>query len=157
MKRLILALLIGVTFLTGPALAVEPDEMLKDPALEARARALSQKLRCLVCQNETIDDSNAKLAKDLRILLRERLTAGDTDEQAVAYLVDRFGEFVLLKPRFAPHTYLLWFSPFVLLALGGFFLYRARKKSAAPAPGEAPLDEAERKMLGELTGAQKSD
>ena len=88
----------------APALAVQPDEMLKDPALEARARALSAELRCLVCQNQSIDDSDAALAHDIRVLLRERLTAGDTDEQVIDYLVARYGEFILLKPRFNGHT-----------------------------------------------------
>src|SRR6478672_9313560 len=99
------------------ALAVQPDEILKDGALEARARALSQELRCMVCQNQSIDDSDAPLAKDLRILVRERLTAGDTDNQVIDFLVARYGEFVLLKPRFNAHTLLLWLAPFGVLII----------------------------------------
>src|ERR1041384_1887939 len=95
-----------------PALAVQPDEILKDAALEPRARTLSQELRCMVCQNQSIDDSDAPLAKDLRVLVRERLTAGDSDRQVIDFLVTRYGEFVLLKPRFSMHTLLLWLAPF---------------------------------------------
>ncbi len=133
--------------------AVEPSEILDDPKLEARARALSKNLRCLVCQNESIDESNADLAKDLRILLRERLKAGDTDEEAVQYLVDRYGEYVLLKPRFASHTLVLWIGPFLVLLIGAYALWRARRKVAtAPAAKkvEADLSEEERKRLEEL-------
>lgn len=111
-----------------PAFAVNPDEILANPALESRARALSQGLRCLVCQNQSIDDSDAGLAKDLRVLLRERLTAGDTDEQAMAYIVNRYGNFVLLKPPFQWNTALLWLSPALLLLLAGagFYSYLRR-------------------------------
>ncbi len=133
--------------------AVEPSEMLKDPKLEARARNISKNLRCLVCQNESIDESNADLARDLRVLLRERLKAGDTDEEAVNYLVSRYGEYVLLKPRLAPHTYILWFGPFAVLLIGGLALYYARRKSSASqaaARVEAGLSEEERKRLEEL-------
>src|SRR3954465_14992811 len=112
--RLIALTLLTATLLSMPrqALAVQPDEILTDPALEGRARALSQELRCMVCQNQSIDDSDAPLAKDLRVLVRERLTAGDTDNQVIDFLVARYGEFVLLKPRVSIHTLLLWFSPF---------------------------------------------
>ncbi len=136
------------------ALAVEPDEMLKDPKLEARARRLSQQLRCLVCQNENIDESNADLARDIRILLRERLKAGDTDEQAIQFLVDRYGEYVLLKPRFAPHTLILWIGPFLVLGLGLFAaaVYLRRRVRSAPeaSRAEAPLSEEERERLRRL-------
>jgi len=111
-------LLIILAFASA-AHAVEPSEMLADPVLEARARDISKGLRCLVCLNENIDDSNAGLASDLRILLRERLTAGDTNEQAVAYIVDRYGEFVLLKPTFSQRNYILWFTGPLLLLFGG--------------------------------------
>ena len=138
----------------APALAVEPDEMLKDPKLEARARRLSQELRCLVCQNESIDESNAPLARDIRILLRERLKAGDTDEEAIQFLVDRYGEYVLLKPRFALHTLFLWVGPFLVLLAGliAAFIYMRRRVRAAPqaASAEAPLTEEERQRLQEL-------
>ena len=139
---------------TAPAFAVEPDEMLKDPQLEARARKLSQNLRCLVCQNESIDESNAPLARDIRILLRERLKAGDTDQQAIQYLVDRYGEYVLLKPRFAPHTLFLWLGPFLVLLAGLFaaFIYLRKRVATAPeaTAAEAPLSDEERQRLQEL-------
>src|SRR5579862_2617984 len=106
--------LIGLALLgTGQALAVQPDEILKDPALEARARVLSRELRCMVCQNQSIEDSEAPLARDLRILVRERLSKADSDPQVVDFLVARYGEFVLLKPRFEWHTALLWLTPAV--------------------------------------------
>ncbi|NJM30448.1 MAG: cytochrome c-type biogenesis protein CcmH [Rhizobiales bacterium] len=124
-----------------PGFAVEPDEVLADPALEARARALSSEFRCLVCQNESIDESNAPLAKDLRILIRQRLTAGDSDTQVTNFLVDRYGEFVLLRPRLTPQTLLLWGLPFALLAIiAGFLLGRRRKINAG---SETPLSAGE--------------
>ncbi|MEP5779221.1 MAG: cytochrome c-type biogenesis protein, partial [Hyphomicrobiales bacterium] len=110
--------LIFLCFNVLPALAVNPDEVLSDPALEARARALSVNLRCLVCQNQSIDDSDAELAKDLRVLVRERLVAGDSDVAVIDYIVARYGEYVLLKPRLGAHTIVLWLSPFVLLFIG---------------------------------------
>jgi cytochrome c-type biogenesis protein CcmH len=119
--------------LTIPALAVQPDEVLPDPALESRARALSRELRCMVCQNQSIDDSDAPLARDLRILVRDRLKAGDSDRQVVDYLVDRYGEFVLLKPRVAWHTAVLWASPVLVLLIGVLALVRLRRRAAAPA------------------------
>lgn len=141
-----------IVSLIGPALAVAPDEVLDDPALEARARALSSHLRCMVCQNQSIDDSDAPLAKDLRILLRERLVAGDTDEQVVDYLVDRYGEFVLLKPRFALHNLILWAAaPVALLAgLIGIFLAVRRRKSAPGTVASQPLSEDEKARLDAL-------
>src|SRR6201984_1633476 len=102
----------------SPAIALGPDEVLSDAALEARARSLSKELRCMVCQNQSIDDSDAPLARDLRILVRERLEAGDSDQQVIDFLVARYGEFVLLKPRFSPHTALLWLGPATLLVIG---------------------------------------
>ena len=119
-----------------PAHAVNPDEVLSDPALEERARDLSAKLRCLVCQNQSIDDSDAELAKDLRVIVRERLVAGDSDEAVIDFIVARYGEFVLLHPRFGPHTWLLWVSPFVLILLGGvslFVMQRRRPKRTVEA------------------------
>ena len=119
-----------------PAHAVNPDEVLSDPALEERARDLSAKLRCLVCQNQSIDDSDAELAKDLRVIVRERLVAGDSDEAVIDFIVARYGEFVLLHPRFAAHTWLLWVSPFVLILLGGvslFVMQRRRPKRTVEA------------------------
>jgi cytochrome c-type biogenesis protein CcmH len=119
------------------AQAVMPDEMLKNAGLEARAREISQNLRCLVCQNQSIDDSNAPLAKDLRVIVRERLTAGDSNEQVVGYVVQRYGNYVLLKPPFQGDTALLWLLPFILmvLALGAAWAYL--KQQPAPEEGEA--------------------
>ena len=122
------------------ARAVEPSEILADPALEARARALSLNLRCLVCQNQSIDDSNAPLAKDLRVIVRERLTAGDSDTQVMDYLVVRYGDFILLSPPLKAGTLLLWAAPFgvLLLGMGGIFwaARRRRVESAAALSGE---------------------
>lgn len=145
MRALLLALALLVA---APASAVQPDEMLADPALEARARAISEGLRCLVCRNESIDDSNADLARDLRLLVRERLTAGDTDDEVVAYIVDRYGEFVLLKPRFSAENALIWLAgPLVfLLGLGIAVAYLRRRRPRAAA-GEAPLTAEERRRL----------
>ena len=129
-------LLLALFLLAAPALAVQPDERLADPALEARARALSRELRCIVCQNESIDDSNATLAKDIRVLLRERLSAGDSDAQAKAFLVARYGDFVLLRPPVRTETWLLWYGPFALLALGAAVAFAAlrRRRPVPPAP-----------------------
>ena len=114
-------------------MAVKPDEVLADPALEARARALSEGLRCMVCQNQSIDESDADLARDLRILVRQRLVAGDTDQQVMDYVVSRYGEFVLLKPRFSLRNALLWGTPVLLLLVGGVFivLSHASRRSLA--------------------------
>ena len=124
-----------------PALAVQPDEMLKDPVLEARARALSQELRCMVCQNQSIDDSDAPLARDLRILVRERLSAGDSDRQVIDFLVARYGEFVLLKPRLSWHTALLWLAPFAVIVIGAIGFVAAGRRRAAPAVEQLSPDE----------------
>lgn len=132
-----------------PAWAVNPDEILKDPALEARARALSTELRCLVCQNQSIDDSDAPLAKDLRVLLRERLEAGDSDKQVMSYLVERYGEFILLKPSFGAHTLLLWLLPFVLLGVGIVIVIMGRRRSRQAA-GQEGLSDEEAKQLKTL-------
>ena len=135
MRRLVVALLAGLA--AASALAVQPDEMLADPALEARAREISRDLRCLVCQNQSIDDSDAPLAHDLRVLLRQRLLAGDSNEQARQYLVDRYGDYVLLKPPFKKTTLVLWLGPPALLLAGAaaaFAVYRQRRlKPAADA------------------------
>jgi cytochrome c-type biogenesis protein CcmH len=149
MKRFLLLLALLAAF-AARALAVEPGERLADPALEARARAISKELRCLVCQNESIDDSNAALAHDLRLLLRERLAAGDSDQAVREFLVSRYGQFVLLRPPIEPATYVLWFGPFVALALGaiGSWLYLRRHALAEPPP--ASLDESERRRLARL-------
>jgi cytochrome c-type biogenesis protein CcmH len=134
-----------------PVYAVEPSERLGDPALEVRARALSQELRCLVCQNQSIDESNADLAHDLRVLLRKRLLAGDTDQQALDYIVARYGQFVLLDPPFEPATYLLWLAPPALvLGAGAFLIIRAPRRRAQSEP--LPLTTAERDRAALLLG-----
>ncbi|HEX3522064.1 MAG TPA: cytochrome c-type biogenesis protein [Stellaceae bacterium] len=146
-------LLFAATLLTAlgtAAYAVEPSERLADPALEARARALSQELRCLVCQNQSIDESNADLAHDLRVLLRNRLAAGDTDKQALDYIVARYGVFVLLDPPFEPTTYLLWLTPPILvLGIGVLLVIRARRRLDSTLP---PLTEEERARAAMLLG-----
>jgi cytochrome c-type biogenesis protein CcmH len=132
--------------------AIAPDEILPDPALEARARGITKQLRCLVCQNQSIDDSNAPLARDLRILVRERLKAGDSDTAAIAYVVARYGDFVLLRPPIKATTWLLWFGPAVILLGGVAFLWlRVRRRKSAPAT-PAPLDPEEEKKLAALMG-----
>ena len=145
MRRLALALCL----LAAPLWAVEPDEILADPVLEERARELSKGLRCLVCRNESIDESNADLAKDMRILVRERIAAGDSDDEVIAYLVDRYGEFVLLTPTATGANLVLWLAgPALLLggvAIAAVFL-RGRRKTDAP----APLSEDEERRLAEL-------
>ena len=148
MRLLRLMLLALLAVISLPALAVEPDERLKNPVLEERARELSKHLRCLVCQNQSIDDSAAPLAKDLRVLVRERLVAGDSDGQVLDYLTQRYGSFVLLKPPMKPETWLLWFGPFVVLILGAAGLYMvARRRRTEAAPGAVPLSAEERARL----------
>jgi cytochrome c-type biogenesis protein CcmH len=148
MRALILALSLA---LAAPALAVQPDEILPDPALEARARALSADLRCLVCRNESIDESNAPLARDLRILVRERLVAGDSDAEVMDFVVARYGEYVLLRPLQTGSNWLLWAAGPAALVLGlGLsltYLRRRRIPEAAPVDG---LSEAEQKRLNEI-------
>jgi cytochrome c-type biogenesis protein CcmH len=140
-----------------PALAVQPDEILKDPTLEGRARALSQELRCMVCQNQSIDDSDAPLAKDLRVLVRERLTAGDSDNQVIDFLVARYGEFVLLKPRMGWRTILLWLAPFAVLLAGALALLLLRRRDNAAAAISLPLSVEEQRRMSELLeGPRKS-
>jgi cytochrome c-type biogenesis protein CcmH len=135
----------GVTVAT-PAVAVQPDEVLDDPALEARAREISKEVRCLVCQNESIDDSNAELARDLRLVVRERLLAGDSDDEVEQFLVDRYGEFVLLRPPFTAGNAVIWLAGPVLLIVGGAvaFLFMRRRPETAL---DRPLSETERAEL----------
>ncbi|MEM8689377.1 MAG: cytochrome c-type biogenesis protein [Pseudomonadota bacterium] len=147
--RFLAALLLCVS-LALPAHAVNPDEVLDDPALEKRARTLSLELRCLVCQNQSIDDSDAPLAKDLRVLLRERLKAGDSDKQVMDYLVGRYGEFILLRPTFGPHTLLLWLLPFVLLGAGALIVVMNRRKSRQAAATQEGLSAEENERLKTL-------
>lgn len=142
---------IAFALLAGPAAAVLPEEQLDDPVLEARARELSKSLRCVVCQNQTIDDSDAALAADLRVALRERLLAGDTDEEAIAWLVERYGDYVLLKPPMNAGTMALWLGPLAIVLLGGVgvgLYWRARSPTADLAP--TPLDATEHKRLAAL-------
>lgn len=129
--------------------AVEPDEILKDPALEGRARHISEELRCLVCQNQSIDDSNAPLARDLRVLVRERLKAGDSDGEVIDFVVTRYGEFVLLKPRFTPHTWLLWLATPAVFLAALLIIFRAYRRRKAAASG-GTLSGAEQRRLDRL-------
>ena len=132
-----------------PAHAVRPDEMLADPALEARAREIGQELRCLVCRNQSIDDSDADLAHDLRVLVRRRLTAGDTDQQVIDYVVSRYGDFVLLKPPFKLDTYLLWLGPGLILLAGLWGIGRYMRRQAGMA-GPPPLSADEERRLAQI-------
>jgi cytochrome c-type biogenesis protein CcmH len=148
----ILALLLA---LCAPAFAVNPDEMLADPALEARARDISGELRCLVCQNQSIDDSDADLARDLRIIVRERLTAGDSDGEVMDYVVARYGEFVLLRPVFAAHTIILWVAaPLILLAGLAYIWLSARRRQPQVAEELSPQEQA---ALDELQSGYVQD
>ena len=132
-----------------PALAVEPSEVLSDPVLEGRARTIGQALRCVVCQNQSIDDSAAEVAHDMRRAVRERLTAGDSNEQVFAFMVARYGDYVLLKPPFKTGTLVLWLgAPLVLLVAGAALLFAARRRPAIVPP--APLDDAEKQRLDAL-------
>ena len=150
LKKWVAATLVAVSLVTA-AWAVEPDEVLDDPALETRARELSKDLRCLVCRNESIDESNAELARDLRILLRERLVAGDSDIEAMDFIVDRFGEYVLLRPTVTGANWMLWAAgpAMLLLALIMAWAY-LRGRSNAPRRNDIGLSEAEEKRLKEL-------
>ena len=139
-----------LSVLALPARAVQPDEVLSDPALEARARAISTGLRCLVCQNQSIDDSDAPLAKDLRVLVRERLKAGDTDKEIEDFVVARYGEFVLLRPRFVPHTLILWLATPVVLAAAILLLFLAYRRLHRAPSAPASLTAAEKRRLKKL-------
>ena len=140
----------------GPLHAVQVDEILTDRALEGRARAISHELRCMVCQNQSIDDSEAPLARDLRLLVRERLKAGDSDAQVVDYMVARYGEFVLLKPRMSWRTAMLWGAPLAILLAGLLAIgFSVRRRSAGPAPPDVTsLSEAERRKLKAIAQSQ---
>lgn len=146
-----LLLSLAMAFLAAlPAQAVQPDEVLNDPALEARARAISEGLRCLVCQNQSIDDSDAPLAKDLRLLVRERLKEGDSDEEIIDFVVARYGEFVLLKPRFEAHTLLLWFATPAVFLLALLLIALAYRRRNAATQALAPLSVKEERRLKKL-------
>ncbi|MFC3616336.1 cytochrome c-type biogenesis protein CcmH [Lutimaribacter marinistellae] len=144
MKRLLLVLVL----MAAPVWAVQPDEVLEDPALEERARDLSQGLRCLVCRNESIDESNAELARDLRLLVRERLVAGDSDDEVIEFVVDRYGEYVLLRPTVTGANWLLWLAgPAMLVLAGGVGFAFLRSRSKGVAPQEAALSDEEQARL----------
>ena len=145
-----LALGLSLCFAATGAQALSPDEMLSNPVLEKRARTISAELRCMVCQNESIDDSNADLARDLRVLVRERLVAGDTDEQVVEFLVARYGEFVLLRPRLQTSTLLLWGFPIVVLLTGGVAIILSIRRRRTSSVETTPLSENEKKQLKKL-------
>jgi len=146
--RTLLPALALVLSLAGLAFAVQPDEILTDPALEARARDLSAELRCMVCQNQSIDDSDAELARDLRILVRERIRAGDTDRQVLDYVVSRYGEFVLLKPRFSAKNAVLWATPVLFLLGGGLLAFLTLRRRSSG--GTSALSEEEEAKLQDI-------
>lgn len=148
MRRLAHACLL--TLVALPAPAVQPGEILADPALEARARAISRELRCLVCRNESIDESNADLARDLRLVVRERLVAGDSDAAVLGYVTARYGDFVLLRPRFSGLNAALWLAGPVLLLAGGAFAFAFLRRQRATTPEAAALTAEERRRLAEL-------
>jgi cytochrome c-type biogenesis protein CcmH len=157
MRRFVFALTLLIALAPGASFAVRPDEMLKDPVLEARARNLSEELRCMVCQNQSIDDSEAPLAHDLRVLVRQRLEAGDSDRQVLDYLVARYGDFVLLRPPFKPETLLLWGLPPVALLMGlASLIMLARRRKPVPTSAEA-LSPEEQAKLSTLVGSAGSE
>lgn len=152
--RLVLPLVLGLAAV-APSFAVQPGEILPDAAMEQRARAISSELRCLVCQNQSIDDSDAPLAKDLRVLVRERLVAGDSDRAVRDFVVARYGDFVLLRPPFNVRTMLLWAAPFLILLAALGLMWRRGRAMAAPASA-APLSEEERRRVERLLGEDAS-
>ncbi|MDE2184474.1 MAG: cytochrome c-type biogenesis protein CcmH [Alphaproteobacteria bacterium] len=157
MKSLVVLFALLFTLIAVPAIAIQPDEMLKDPKLEARARSVDQELRCLVCQNENIDDSDADLAHDLRLLVRKRIMAGDNNDQVKQYIVARYGNYVLLKPPFSPETYLLWFGPVVLLlAAATVAVFYIRRQSTVAIPSD-PLSPEEEGRIAALAGDQTKE
>jgi cytochrome c-type biogenesis protein CcmH len=149
MKRARLALIFALTIAASLAHAVQPDEMLADPALEARARTLSAELRCMVCQNQSIDDSDAPLARDIRLMIRDRIAKGESNETVRGFLVSRYGDFILLKPPFKLETLLLWAGAPLALALGVLALWRAARRKATTTPA---LSEAEEARLAAIAG-----
>ncbi len=148
MRPLRFALFIALALASAPALAVQPDEVMKDPALETRARVLSAELRCLVCQNQSIDDSDAPLARDIRILIRQRIEKGESNDTVRAYLVSRYGDFILLRPPFKLETWLLWLSPPLTLCAGLAVVLLARRRAPRATP---PLSAEEEARLAALT------
>jgi cytochrome c-type biogenesis protein CcmH len=151
MPRILLAFALLITTAVYTAKAVEPDEILSDPKLEARARDISAGLRCLVCQNQSIDDSDAGLARDLRLLVRQQLTAGSSDAEVIEFVKSRYGDFVLLKPPFEPATFFLWLAPVLLLAGGGLIVWRTAQSRRPETAETAPaLTEQEARKLDDL-------
>ena len=151
MNRKVLKLMLGGLFMLvlglGAAWAVEPDEQLDDPVLEERARDISRHLRCVVCQNQSIDESSAPLARDLRLIIRERLVAGDSNKKVVTFVVDRYGDFVLLRPPFQGDTYVLWFGPFIIFLIGGgliFYYFRKVLKAVPDQDSSGPAKKGKR-------------
>jgi cytochrome c-type biogenesis protein CcmH len=151
MNRFLIVFMLCLSVWISPASAVQPDEILADPKLEERARELSVQLRCMVCQNQSIDDSDAPLARDLRILVRERLQAGDSNDEIIEFLVERYGEFVLLKPRFTEQTLILWIAPFIVLILGVFLMFlMLKKRKKAMQSSSVALSSQEQQRVEEL-------
>ncbi|MDH5188650.1 MAG: cytochrome c-type biogenesis protein CcmH [Rhodospirillaceae bacterium] len=163
MKKLFLAFMVMFVALSlnGQASAIEPDEILADPALEMRAREVSKQLRCVVCQNQSIDDSNAELARDMRLLVRDRMLAGDSNQNVLDYMVDRYGDYVLLEPPLKASTMLLWYGPFILIVLGLIgvvFYYRKQPKGAQPgSEASAELSSEERAKLKSVLSDNNTD
>jgi cytochrome c-type biogenesis protein CcmH len=155
MRRLLAAAFV-VAALMSPARAVQPDEIMADPAKEARARELSRELRCMVCQNQSIDDSEAPLARDLRLLVRERIASGDSDAQVIEFLVARYGEFVLLKPRLERQTLLLWAVPPLVLVVGGLALWIEARRRRTQAGAQPPLTPEEKARLARLLAGESA-
>ena len=150
-KHVIWVLALAMMAWTAPAGAVQPDEILADPVLEERARDLSKGLRCLVCRNESIDESNANLARDLRLLVRERLVAGDSDDEVIDFVVDRYGEYVLLQPTVGGSNWLLWAAgPLMLILAGGIGVVYLRGRASAPQQHETALNDAEKARLKKI-------
>lgn len=157
MRRMVAIALMLAAIASSKSLAVQPGEMLKDPKLEARARELSRELRCMVCQNQSIDESEAPLARDLRLLVRERLTEGDTDQQVLDFLVARYGEFVLLKPPLESRTIILWALPPVALLAGAIGLFFAVRRRRIGQPEPATLSTEERRRLSTLVDERRPE
>ncbi len=155
--RVLAIVLISITMMS-PAHAVNPDEILEDPALEARARVVGKELRCLVCQNQSIDDSDADLARDLRVLVRERITQGDSNEEVIDYVVSRYGDFVLLNPPFKLKTYALWFGPWVILMFGiGVIWLFYRRRHASVSEGNVTVNSLNEKEATRLKKLMEED
>lgn len=157
MRRLVATLALIAALGAAPAQAVNPDEILDDPALEDRARDISAGLRCMVCQNQSIDDSDAELARDLRVLVRDRLVAGDTNDEVVAYVVDRYGEFVLLRPTFSARNALLWGTPVIMLLLGGTAAFLFGRRHSRSRAGEALTAEEQARVAKILDEGERND